>query len=128
MMHKVEQEKRGSQHYRNCNFILSIFVGPLSYKRLASGFLVLFSTFLLAAPAIPLYNLDNLPEGRLKEKIFTLTPSAQRQALQLMNEFSIPKQDLMTLDVDETGHLFYVEEKPVAEPNGSTKSINSKQH
>ncbi|MDX1693599.1 MAG: Ig-like domain-containing protein, partial [Ketobacteraceae bacterium] len=47
--------------------------------------------------------------GRIKEKIQTLPPAAQKQALEWLQRMGIPEEDYSTIDVDADGGVYYVE-------------------
>lgn len=73
----------------------------------------------LAAKAnVPAHALDNIPEGKLKQSLSRLPAHVQQKVLNKMNSLGIPAIDLLTLDADEDGELFYIEEGLVeyAEP------------
>ncbi len=51
--------------------------------------------------------IDNLPTSRLKEQLDNLPVPAQARALQWLNSFSFPANDISFLNVDNSGGIFY---------------------
>lgn len=66
----------------------------------------------------PAHAFENIPEGRLKQSLSRLPHHIQEKVLAKLNSLGIPAIDLLTLDADKDGELFYVEEGLVeyAEP------------
>ena len=77
--------------------------------------------FGLSQPA----SVDQLPPGKLKQKIKQLPPQARSRALKWLQEFSFAEADAQSLDVDQEGGVFYavnlvVEETAEADPISGT--------
>jgi len=83
---------------------------------------LLISVPVFAAPPASLFDPDNLPPGRAKDRISTLPPAAQKHALEWLEKFSIPVQDYDVLGFDDNGNIFYVEEKTLTEPSDTSES------
>ncbi|MCC2616161.1 fibronectin type III domain-containing protein [Aestuariibacter halophilus] len=63
------------------------------------------------APAsLPPQALENMPEGRLKQNLSKLPPRIQEHVLSKLSSLGIPAIDLLLMDVDDSGELFYIEE------------------
>ena len=60
-------------------------------------------------PAAKPGTLEELPAGRLKERLSELPPESAGRALRQLRELGIPTQDYELLRVDEQGNLFYSE-------------------
>ncbi|WP_100644392.1 zinc-dependent metalloprotease family protein [Alteromonas facilis] len=58
----------------------------------------------------PPHALEKIPEGRLKQSLMNLPPHVRESVLQRLSSLGIPALDLLLLDVDESGELFYIEE------------------
>ncbi len=60
-------------------------------------------------------NIDDLPPGRAKSRLESLPPAAQQRALEWMQRFEIPQEDLDFLHFDNEGGVLYVDPQPVIE-------------
>ncbi|MCG8610941.1 MAG: hypothetical protein MI864_10445, partial [Pseudomonadales bacterium] len=69
--------------------------------------------------------LEDLPPGRVRDKIASLPPAAQKQALNWLQRFSIPEQDYDHVDVDPEGGIFYIDEKTAPESSEELPSPES---
>ncbi len=61
----------------------------------------------------------DLPPGQLKRKIIELPPQARGKAMKWLQDFSFPEADVITLDVDSEGNIFYVDTLVVDETEAS---------
>ena len=95
-------------------------------KIIVCGFCILIATAVVAAtPVIKpsvWYNMDNIPNGRIKDTFEKLTPSAKSEALVQLNYFAIPTQDLEFIDLNDKGKIFYFDKKPASGSNQSAPS------
>jgi len=77
----------------------------------------ILSTTILAAPvttaeskmygqAAP-FNLEDLPQSKLKERLKSLPTPAQERAVKWLNSFSFPANDIANINVDKHGGVFY---------------------
>ncbi len=63
-----------------------------------------------AKAEVPPQAMENIPQGRLKQSLSALPEPAQQRVLQRLANLGIPAVDLLLMDVDKQGELFYVEE------------------
>ena len=54
--------------------------------------------------------LKDLPPGKLSSRIETLPAAAQKRALEWLRRFSFPDEDLDSLNVDNQGGVFYIDQ------------------
>lgn len=52
-------------------------------------------------------SIDDLPRGKLRKRLQSLPPRASANALRWMQDFSFTEMDLDTLQVDDSGGVFY---------------------
>ncbi|WP_051275428.1 zinc-dependent metalloprotease family protein [Aestuariibacter salexigens] len=74
---------------------------------------------------LPPQAMQNIPEGRLKQSLSNLPEPIRQRVLQRLSDLGIPALDLLLMDVDADGELFYIEEGLVeftdsAEPQSDT--------
>ncbi|MBD1581106.1 zinc-dependent metalloprotease family protein [Pseudoalteromonas sp. S16_S37] len=86
---------------------LAILYGCISFA---------FSSAAHAAPnvatkaALPTQAIENLPEGKLKKSLENLPPHAQQKVLVQLQALGIPALDMLLMEADNSGELFYIEE------------------
>lgn len=56
--------------------------------------------------------IDDLPPGRVRERLETLPPPARERALDWLQRLEFPAADLDALQIDDEGGVFYVETMP----------------
>jgi len=81
----------------------------------------ILSTEVLAAPAEPSeskmygqaapFNIDQLPQSKLKSRLKALPIPAQERAVKWLNSFSFPANDIANINVDKHGGVFYEDTK-----------------
>ena len=52
-------------------------------------------------------SVQELPAGKLRNRLDSLPPQARGKALRWLQDFSFPETDLATLEVDDNGDVFY---------------------
>ena len=55
------------------------------------------------------FTIADLPEGRFRRRLESLTPAARDRALAWLHRFEFPLNDLESLRVDDEGGVFYTE-------------------
>lgn len=68
---------------------------------------------------VPPVVLEKIPEGRLKQNLQKLPPHVRDAVLERLSSLGIPAIDLLLMDVDQSGELFYIEEGLVEPADGS---------
>ncbi|BBN82548.1 hypothetical protein PA25_25330 [Pseudoalteromonas sp. A25] len=59
---------------------------------------------------LPVQAIENLPEGKLKQSLKKLPPHAQQKVLVQLQELAVPALDMLLMEADNSGELFYIEE------------------
>ena len=52
-------------------------------------------------------SIQHLPAGKLRNRLQALPPQASSKALRWLQEFSFPETDLNTIEIDDSGGVFY---------------------
>ncbi|MGB5611911.1 MAG: hypothetical protein WBM67_04565 [Sedimenticolaceae bacterium] len=55
------------------------------------------------------FTIADLPEGRFRSRLESLTPAAQDRAIAWLHRFEFPLNDLESLQVDDEGGVFYAD-------------------
>lgn len=66
------------------------------------------------------FEVQDLPPGRVREKLESLPEPAREKALEWLHRFDFPEEDLEAIEIDEEGGVIYVDPPtdPIPEPNG----------
>jgi hypothetical protein len=56
------------------------------------------------------FTTGDLPRGRLRDRLELLPSTARNRAIDWLHRFEFPEADAGSLDVDEEGGVFYVDE------------------
>lgn len=54
-------------------------------------------------------SIEDLPSGRVRERLESLPPPARQRALEWMQRLEFPAADLDTLQIDDEGGVFFVD-------------------
>ncbi len=74
---------------------------------------------------MPAQAMDKIPEGRLKQTLSRLPTHVRSKVLQKLADLGIPAIDMLLLDSDENGELFYIEEGLVEYAEPATSDVTS---
>ena len=69
--------------------------------------MVLSSSTIAAVP----FNMEDLPNSKLKTQLESLDEPARKRAMEWLNSFSFPANDIAKLNVDKNGGVFYVDDE-----------------
>jgi len=54
-------------------------------------------------------NIDDLPPGRIQERLASLPPPARARALEWLQRLEFPAADLEVMQIDDQGGVLYIE-------------------
>ncbi len=74
------------------------------------------------------FRLDELPHGRLKKRLESLSERARERAMEWMHRFDFPVEDLDSMAIDQDGGVFYVEPALDELPSDAQHGSSSEDH